>query len=82
MTLRFDPNSMKIRDLVDLEDAAGAEAFQQIMEGKPTAKMIAALVWILKRRENPDFTLEDAYEVEVGQVDLEVVEPEAPDGAQ
>lgn len=74
--LVFDPNSLDVGEMIAMEEVAGEGCLIQLSEGKPSAKLIGAIVWILNRRDNPDFTLEDAYKVKVADIDFEVPDAE------
>lgn len=55
----FDPGTLTLAELCDFEEAAGVAAMVAFKEGL-SAKAITALVWVLKRRDDPQFTLDDA----------------------
>jgi hypothetical protein len=56
----MDIDSITLGDIEDVENYAGLP-FGDIGENKPgVAKLRTALVWVLKRKENPAFTIEDA----------------------
>ena len=73
--LRLDENELTIGDLEDFESITG-QTFESLRPGKDgsvamDAKMLKALVFIVKRRADPAFTLDDARDVRV--TELEVV---------
>lgn len=77
-TFEFDPDDLSVGELVDLTDFAGEDAIADLTDfaaGKPNPKlhpkMLLALVWILGRRTDPAFTLEDARAVKVIELKLE-----------
>jgi hypothetical protein len=56
----MDINTLTLGDIEDIENYAGL-SFSEIGEDKPgVAKLRTALVWVLKRKENPTFTIDDA----------------------
>lgn len=66
--LNIDFNDLTLGDIEDLEDTAGLN--MRDLMGKsakelPT-KALIALVWIVKRHENPDYTYEDARNLRIG----------------
>lgn len=61
--MRFDPDDLSLGEMEDLEDVTGLRILTIISDfekANPNAKELTALAWIMTRRENPDFTLEDA----------------------
>jgi hypothetical protein len=72
-TFKIDINSLRIREIEDIEEITGvslAESFSGT--GKPMGKVLRALGYVVKRRENPDFTLEQAGELVISLADGEV----------
>jgi hypothetical protein len=56
----MDIDSITLGDIEEIETYAGLP-FGDIGENKPgVSKLRTALVWVLKRKENPAFTIEDA----------------------
>lgn len=72
--LKFDPDDLTLGELCDIEDKAGADAIQKLTQNPPQVgvRAMAALVWVLRRREDPDFTYEAALDVRVAELDFEV----------
>jgi len=63
----FDPGKISVGDMEDIEDVAGVP-FQDCFDedGNPiNAKVIKAVIWILRRKGDPSFTLEQARNVEM-----------------
>lgn len=60
--LEFDINTLTIGDIEDIEDICGI-AYEQIKWDKPSAKLLRAVVYISGRKQNPDFTMQDARNV-------------------
>jgi hypothetical protein len=81
--LEFDPNDLTLGDMEDFEAATGEPfgALAQRFRGKPAneviatlpAKALTALVWIVARRADPDFTLAMARDTKA--TDIEAVRP-------
>jgi hypothetical protein len=70
-TLNVDFNRLTLGDMEDFEDLTG-KPFMQTMEGITKGSMasvpiktLTALVFLVKRIENPAFTIEDARKVRV-----------------
>jgi hypothetical protein len=56
----MDIDTLTLGDIEDIENYAGL-SFSDIGEDKPgVSKLRTALVWVLKRKSNPDFTIDDA----------------------
>lgn len=64
----MDIDNITLGDIEDIEDYAGLP-LSDIGEDKPgVAKLRTALVWVLKRKENPSFTIEDARKLPSSEV--------------
>ena len=91
--LRINPNDLTIGDLEDFEDICGmpfSEAFKTKLDANGqdtgmamvTAKALKAVVYVAKRKANPDFTLEDAAKVKVSELVMDLgVKDIPPPGA-
>lgn len=76
---------------VPLLDENGERVFEKDAKGvlRPqttvelSTKALKALIWIVKRQDNPDFTLEDARKIKVSELELQgddsPEDPTAPD---
>ena len=80
--LAFDPDALTIGDLEDFEDVVG-KPFAEIFRGtgpngevEMPAKALKALVWIVRRKEDPSFTLEAARNVRIGAIEIEAARRE------
>lgn len=63
ITLELDPDSLTIGEVEDIESVSGRPITQMLkaFENQEfSAKELLALVWIIQRRTNPEFTLDDA----------------------
>jgi hypothetical protein len=59
----MDIDTLTLGDIEDIENYAGL-SFSDIGEDKPgVSKLRTALVWVLKRKENKKFTIEDARNI-------------------
>ena len=55
-----DIEDLRTGEIEEIEDYLGM-AFDDIFaDGNPRGKALRTIAWIFKRRENPDFTLEEA----------------------
>lgn len=84
MKLRLDPDSLTFGDLEDFEDATGEkllEAFTGAAEGELSAKALIGLVWICKRQDDLEFTLDDARKLKLAEIEFEAPEPDPTPGS-
>ena len=83
VSLDFDPDSLTVGELEDFAEVAGMEFSEasyvvEVEDGKGgtttarrmKAKGLVALVYVLQRRTNPDFTLEDARKVKMADFNV------------
>ncbi len=56
----IDINDLTIAEVVEIEERTGLPLDALGQADKPKGKMLQALAYISKRRDNPDFTWEDA----------------------
>ena len=80
MAFVFDINELDLGELEDLADAAGIDPLALNDGWQPDLKAVRAFVWLLKRREDPAFTLDDARRVKLREL-AEMVPPVAGAGA-
>lgn len=77
MQLVLDFDSLNLGDFEDFEDYTGM-ALQDAVDGGSlprTTKVITALVWILQRKVDPKFTLQDARRMRFTDIDIDVGNP-------
>ncbi len=70
-TLDFDPEDLTIAELEELEDAVGkaiGKLFAEFQTQDFSAKSVKAMIWIIKRRENPGLTLEEASKFKLSEL--------------
>ena len=60
-----DINSLTIAEVVEIEDRTGMPLDALGQADKPKGRMLQALAWISKRREDPDFTWEMAGDLKI-----------------
>ena len=68
MALVFDINELDLGELEDFAEATGIDPMQLQDGWQPTLKAVRAFVWLVKRREYPALTLEDARRVKVSEL--------------
>jgi hypothetical protein len=65
--MKIDVDKLTFREILDIEEKAGldiAEVFRM-----RSTRGIAAMVWVVRRREEPDFTWDNALELNIGATD-------------
>ncbi|EEH64392.1 hypothetical protein HMPREF0044_0129 [Gleimia coleocanis DSM 15436] len=65
-------NKLTLGEVEEIENHTGlsmTEIGEQFETGKGRFSTITYIVYLLKRRENPDFTLEDARAIQLNQLD-------------
>ena len=90
--LRFSVDSLTVGDLEDIEEITGL-SFDEIMAmltsgkvgengtiGLPL-KVLKALVFVIYRAGQPDFTLDDARKVKVSELEVVLAEPDPTEPA-
>lgn len=71
MEYRINPDDLTLGEVDDLEGAAGASVAEIFGPAGMRAKHLIAVVWVLGRRDNPEFSLDDARAVKVGELVVE-----------
>lgn len=71
--VQFDWDDLTIDEVCTLEDVIGRSIDTIQGEGQPQGKVLLAMMYIAKRREDPDFTLEDAGRLKVTEFNELVV---------
>ena len=88
--LRFSVESITVGDMEDVEEITGLP-FGKVVELLGSAesggtmaipiKVLKALIFIIYRHDNPDFTLADARKVKVTELELVLEEPRPTEAA-
>ena len=82
--LRFSVDEITVGDMEDLEDITGlpfGEVLDMLTKAEPAGtmsipiKVLKALVFIIYRQDNPEFTIADARKVKVTELELVLEEP-------
>ncbi len=76
--IEFDPDDLTLGEIEDMEEAAGV-SFQKLLkmfsEEDLSTRAMRAVMWIMLRRDDPDYTFEDAKDLTVSDIDnLEIVD--------
>ena len=61
----IDISDLTIAEVVEIEDRTGLPLDALGDADKPKGRMLQALAYIVKKRENPDFTWEQAGELKI-----------------
>lgn len=69
--LEFDVNSLTLGEVEEMEEIVGGEVMRQLGDGAPSVKTLVALVYVMKRRTNPDYSLDDARKMKVAAIKAE-----------
>lgn len=64
-TIVLDLDRMTLGELEMIEEVAGADAARAMMAGQMSAKALIAVAYVVKRRDHPEFTIEDAKAMRV-----------------
>lgn len=79
-------NKMTLGEIAKVEELSGISINEIGASSKPQAKAMAALVFVLKRREDQGFTFNDAMNLDMDEVnsilgigDEEVIDPKETD---
>lgn len=65
--VRIDQASLTFAELADIEEQLGT-SLSGLFE-KSQARGMAALVWVTKRRDNPEFSFEEAMQYRAGDIE-------------
>ena len=63
--LDVDISELTVGEIIEIEELTGMPLDALGPADKPKGKMLAALAFVSKRRENPKFTWEDALELKI-----------------
>lgn len=69
----IDPNDLTLGELMDFEEASGekvSDVFAASEGAAPSfsARTLTALVWVIRRRDDPNYSLDDARTVKIGDL--------------
>lgn len=79
--LSFDINDLTWGELETIEEIVGRDVMRELGRGTPSVKTIVAVVYVVKRRTDPAFTLDDARTLKVNAVKIEgQSDPKEPGG--
>jgi hypothetical protein len=79
--MRLDMADLTLEDLADVGELLGM-ALSDIMQGPKQALGIAAVAWVLHKRDDPTYTYEQARKLRLADIDLvNSAESEQPSGS-
>lgn len=81
MRIEFDPEAMTLGDIEDFETVSGM-SIAAVKPGElPPMKAVTALIWLMRRKEDPAFTLDQARAMRFDEVSF--ADPlSGPDGSE
>ena len=56
----FDFESLTLEEVELIENLTNSSIEQAFQDGKPKGKALSAFVWVVTKRTNPDYKMEDA----------------------
>jgi hypothetical protein len=60
---KFDFESLTLEEVELIENLTNTGIDQAFADGKPKGKALAAFVWVVLKRDNPNYKMEDAKKV-------------------
>jgi hypothetical protein len=63
----FDFESLTLEEVEILENLTGESIDQAFGSGKPKGKVMKAFIWVVMKRDNPNFTMEEASKFSLKQ---------------
>ena len=63
----FDFESLTLEEVEIIENLTGGSIDQAFGNGKPKGKALKSFIWIMMKRENPKFTMEEASKFTLSQ---------------
>lgn len=77
-TIELDLDRMTLGELEAIEDILSPEDYQRLLNGQTSTKALIAIAYVIKRRDNPAFTMDDARSIRV----MAFQQPESPGKAE
>lgn len=75
--MNLNVDDLTLGELEDIEEKTGVNVATLKQGSALPAKVLTAIVWVMKRREDPSFTYELAREMKVTELLAEVPAPNA-----
>lgn len=77
-TQKFDFESLTLNEVEQIELITGTSIDQIMDDGQPRGKALKAIIFIVKKRTDPNFTLEQAGEIPMVQANELFVSADDP----
>jgi len=79
--IRVDLADLTLGELAELGEMMAPTPLAEVLDGPKQAAAIAAIVTIVKRRTEPDFSIEQALRLKMSEIEMVAPDPEVPSGA-
>lgn len=63
----FDIQSLTLGEVAAIEDLAGVSVDAMADDDRPKGRLLAAFIFVMKRREDPGFKFEDALNIPLSE---------------
>jgi hypothetical protein len=60
---KFDFESLTLEEVELIENLTNTSIEQAFTDGKPKGKALSAFVWVVLKRDNPNYKMEDAKKI-------------------
>jgi len=67
----IDVNTLKLGEIEFFEKESGL-SFEELAQGKVNTAALIALITIQERRTNPSYSMDDARQIEMGSIEVEM----------
>ena len=69
---KFDFESLTLEEVEVIENLTNTSIDEAFANGKPKGKALSAFVWVVQKRNNPDYKMEDAKKISLKEA-LEMI---------
>jgi hypothetical protein len=69
---KFDFESLTLEEVELIENLTNSSIDQAFQDGKPKGKALSAFVWVVLKRNNPNYKMEDAKKISLKEA-LEMI---------
>lgn len=69
---KFDFESLTLEEVELIENLTNTSIDEAFANGKPKGKALSAFVWVVQKRNNPNYKMEDAKKISLKQA-LEMI---------
>lgn len=69
---KFDFDSLTLEEVELIENLTNSSIDEAFDNGKPKGKALAAFVWVVQKRDNPTYKMEDAKKISLKEA-LEMI---------